>query len=1387
MTVSEATNFVTKLKAHGSENDYYNLETACKDFTVLLTKLSTKDKQSFSLNVLCVLCRNLEKVPTWKQRINSTELITLCIECVRQNRGLEGEERVKSLACIYHVHKYIVRQSTSVPPELILKLSFMPFECDVNNLLKDYHKTYWSILVDRLTYIEKLKTKLAIKKLLPKFNDDLTKVITIYKDINDFCTNLLPIIVKKMYYIFGDATTDLNESYRKLFDAIATHANTIKECNDKQLTELYVRFNDCIYVVTENLSKIDFKNSPLEDIVRICISLLGHRADIFHCFQTFYLNSFLYIFSKRANNIDNVFKNLIVSCETTEKLGYKSLMYATYPFLNQMLRLWIESYEMNVSSMESSCLNFVLFLMGKAKKCSQLVKCENCNIKTGLHDALRLSFLVKNLINKAVNDNSFSSKSEVFHAIREQQYSILDELKAAGCVNISKYHVKLQTDVHNAAILLHKAGNYEFSITLFDIYLSKELENLKAGDFKNVSRGLYNKSICELDNKMYEGGIRDAFLSLAFSQDVKNEKYMNIVVSMKGKAAKVEDNDNQDLQFLSVLSACETREGGVDIKPFLKHVKFSELLKHEFAMYEKLWPSLAPITGVILSLYKMVNSNRFLGCAEDKKAIKDTFYDIILKTPSIVKWIQNDRYKEIVKEIINDMDWKKLTLEDKMVYVALLFIKSEHDLLDASEKYGWKPAEQLLDLDKSVVVLRTLSQEHTATKDSIRGVELLASFIRDLGDVPHHRLAHFLRICEVIVQQLLHVHRTVHALQLANMCLRLSKFLGDKVAYIRNVGTILYHAERQYPEIDSISVNAVQLWTSIVGTKESMETALVFICEVAIYYIKSKRHTAAAILLRTAQAHIVNAMKLYPDMQLDLALGRLMEAQVLLCPDSGFNSLTAVNAIQRHYLATATVGTVWTTKRRNNLLLKYNTCLATEKCVKLCKYLKLWRRAKTAGGAGLGASGGKGQGVIYGAVTQTCWPEDAQVKINNALKNILDTTDIHITNIDLNKKIQSFTPKHDHIETMRDTMIRTQLSPSLPCISVPAFITPEFLKHDACSCYACVMPACAILSSQISSLEASMYFRSKEDVIARNYFNGALKTFELAEAKLKSIFVDNAKKFEKYIVNLVKDSCFKEFRELEVEFLIELAFFELSEKNFEKADDCIVRIHEILSENDIDVYLQNEISNLLVSSALLREKRPEIPKELDIDFDSLKISTNQEAKTPEGKTLPIDTVKLVQKEEIPIKRKVAKKINLDDPEEEPKIEKPKSKFKIPEPVIPKPSLEIITPRPTRSRPNIVITQADTPKTEQFFTPKSTPNEAFFTPQTSHKTYSRKIVKNLEAEFLTPIGTPSEITKKKDTKSLRKKTLLRATSPGKLEDKNKPVTRTRRVKQPVFDK
>ncbi|VVC97153.1 unnamed protein product [Leptidea sinapis] len=112
MNVTDANDFVTRLKAQDCESDIYNLEKVFDEFQTFLSILPIKDKSSFSLNVLCTLCRNLEKVPTWKSRISNKDLLRLSIECVRQMRGADCDKQGKALACIYHVHKYIVKQVT---------------------------------------------------------------------------------------------------------------------------------------------------------------------------------------------------------------------------------------------------------------------------------------------------------------------------------------------------------------------------------------------------------------------------------------------------------------------------------------------------------------------------------------------------------------------------------------------------------------------------------------------------------------------------------------------------------------------------------------------------------------------------------------------------------------------------------------------------------------------------------------------------------------------------------------------------------------------------------------------------------------------------------------------------------------------------------------------------------------------------------------------------------------------------------------------------------------------------------------------------------------------------------------------------------------------------
>nr|XP_026498307.1 uncharacterized protein LOC113402307 [Vanessa tameamea] len=236
----------------------------------------------------------------------------------------------------------------------------------------------------------------------------------------------------------------------------------------------------------------------------------------------------------------------------------------------------------------------------------------------------------------------------------------------------------------------------------------------------------------------------------------------------------------------------------------------------------------------------------------------------------------------------------------------------------------------------------------------------------------------------------------------------------------------------------------------------------------------------------------------------------------------------------------------------------------------------------------------------------------------------------------------------------------------------------------------------------------------------------------------------------------------------------------------------------------------------MVASAQLREST-KVPKAtgLENELESLKLSPvvlTEPQTTPETKNAvpKTDTVVVVKAEDLPKKRKVIK-LNFDDVSTEESEEKAKPKkhqFKIPVPVTSKPVLEKMTPRPTRSRPEIVIQQPSvdqsfnvfTPKSEEngeFFTPcQSTPAEQFFTPMTSMKTYSKRVVKNLEAEFSTPKGKENSQVESKlrsrsrvETGSVQgikdKRTLKRATSPGKLPQE-KPTTRSRKIRQPVLD-
>ncbi|KOB73091.1 Uncharacterized protein OBRU01_06323 [Operophtera brumata] len=577
-----ANEFVTKLKANNTAEDISDLVKVFEEYNVILEQLQQKDRAPFSLNVLCILCS---------------------IDCIRETRGMERSDRVKTLACIYHIHRHVVRQDSLIPPELVLKVSFMPFELEAKHLLSEYSKTYWNILVDRLSYIERLRYKIPIIKLLPKVIEDALKIIEIY-DTLQFCNSALVFLVKKLHFLYSDKyPKELNQIFTEIFIKLSTKdMKAFKKLQEKELIGIYMKLNECLYVIAENASKTSFKDSPLDKVVRTCITIVGHSPDLFHCLQTFYSNTFCCILTKNTDlkNCETVLDGLLVSFERTIKLGYKTAMIATYPFLNQFLRLYIEHHVTNCDQkpwkdnfnieIQKICLKLIQVLMQRLKNCNQMLKCDNCQVKSGLHDGLRLSFLVKHFITVSLSQNILLTDIlPIIYDIINHQYKILAELRDLGCVNYEKCFRKLQTDVHNTAISLNKAQYYEFSTKFFDVYLTYEINQPQLSDSKNISRALYNKSICELDSKVYENALIDAFLSLVYSKEaLSSEKYMSLVMDIKAKELKSKEDDEADdeadddsrkesLQLFSVLNACERALGKKmygNIKPFLMDLKF---------------------------------------------------------------------------------------------------------------------------------------------------------------------------------------------------------------------------------------------------------------------------------------------------------------------------------------------------------------------------------------------------------------------------------------------------------------------------------------------------------------------------------------------------------------------------------------------------------------------------------------------------------------------------------------------------------------------------------------------------------------------------------------------------------------------------------------------
>ncbi|KAI5634625.1 hypothetical protein NE865_12640 [Phthorimaea operculella] len=1495
----EANVFLAKLKADGSKSDLTDLDSVFKDYKDISAKLATKDRGPFSLNVLCVLCRNLEKVPSWRSAVDPKALVTLSVECARETRTLNPQEETKRLACIYHIHKHVTRQNSSVAPELILKLSSMPFEAE--QLIPEYCKTYWNILADRIIFIERLKSqKRNVIMLLQKFTDDVVKVIKIYNTVQ-FISTIITFLFKKLHLLFTDVgAKNLNLTFGRIFEELQSKPDIkyFKKLPSRELFDVYMILNDCLYVVAENNSKSNFDDNVLTTVVQTCISLVGHQQDLLHCLQTVYLNGFCSVFYENCNltYVETILTNFVTSCETTEKLGYTKAINATYPYISQCLRLYLEVNLKKTSSelIQTACLKLMEFLMKKLNNCDQILKCENCSVKTGLHDALRLGFLSKNFITIPLQGNMSVTKIlPLYWSVILRQYEILDDLCKQGCGNYDKCYKKLQSDIHNTAISLNKSQNFEYSIKLFELYLKNEIVHFKdEGDLKNISRALYNKSICELDCKQYDSALLDAYLSLVFAypDGLQTQKHMSLVMDIKAKVLKSKDDESQQdsdmegTQMMTVVDACadavEKKTYG-NLKPFFCNLKFSALLNHEFQMYAKLWPAVLPIAGVWKTLHDLTEHDIPWLVVTDE-ATQRTLHDVILATPSVVRSIHNEHLTDIVTQLLQTYEeTPPNTAEGKVFHATLLFMKAEFDLTKAAMDFGWKPTEPSMDPDQ-FVARRTLSQEHEAAKCAITAVEVWTDLLQDIHTVPATCLQMALQTAQVFVTQLLHLYRISPALQLAHICCHIAEQIQDKTSYITNAGVIIHYANKNSDKITEIITQGTKNCAELLKCDETVEAALVFLGECAIYYTKSNSLGTAAKLTQAIQAKILSHHNNKPELNLDLAVGKLLEAQVAVCKDSSCPSgLSSVIGAHRHYLAVGNTATKWCLRRRRALHLKLHIARTGVVAATAARNLHIWRRAKSCAGATLTAATSVAQAMLVVTITDPAHTQNASVQIDNHLKYVLGielTTSQPIVPTPEAKAHQLFTPKQE-LETMLENMTfkksQVNLGQTSPTLDVPGFKCPVFLKHGYdCTCYACENPYSFILAAKSAALEASMYFRAKEFDIAKNYFDGTLKCLQLVQGKLKKV-----EKCENYLQEIVKKIYNDEFVEVQIRTLIESAFFELSQGNYKIADERIVSIHEILQDNEnINPYLRNEILNLMTSSAhIQKQTNPQISEiNLEADFENLKLSptkTIELIKTPEDKAKnpPKLPILKVPNEELPNTKRRVIKLNFDESssdefETTKKRTSKRTEFKIPVPVTAKPVLETMTPTPasrSRKKPDILVTQPSkdestsvfefaTPKPKdanksEFFTPVDTPGDQFFTPMSTLKTYSKKslrhgIVKNLECEFATPKAEAKNADKKdktldKDVKTLDKdvknidnevktidkevktidktqkatdkenlksntcipkkkvetgslkslkdkRSLKRATSPGKLVEDEKKPTRSSRLRKPV---
>ncbi|XP_041968520.1 uncharacterized protein LOC121725571 [Aricia agestis] len=1339
----EANKLLMKLKARGVESDDTDLVKVYAQYKDIISTLPSKDRTPFSLNILCILCRNIERVPSWSKTVKDKELLMLTIECVREARGLEGADEAKALAYVFHIHRHIIRKGSNAPPELLLKLSYMPFE--KKKLIKEYFKTYWNIVADRITYIERLKTKLSVAKLLPALSQDILKIINIF-EVTQFCSNVLSYVVKKMYLIFTDSPKELNVIYQNIFQCLSkTEVENFKTLSNEFTIDLYYKFSDCLCVVIENASKMKYKELYLENFVQTCIYVLGHRKDLYACFQKFYLSSFCCLFKEKSNVSEIMFYNLIDLSTSSENESYTEAMKATYPFLSQLIRIYIESekFKQNVSSVKG-CLEFILFLLEKLKDTTQLLKCDGCIFKSGLHDALRVSFLTKSFITN-VNTEHLESMLPTYYLIVEKQYKILEELKEMGCPNYSKCFKKLQADIHNTAISLHPMKQCEFSIKLFNIYLKNEIRGPKESlDRKSISRAFYNKGISELDMQLPEEAMKSAYLSMIFAlpESLSAQKYMDLVNNIKSMNSSEDGGKFDKLRCMTSLDVCKeilSDERHEHLKPVIQDVKFCQLLLYEHRMYMQHWPSVKPISGVCKSVCHLLElrekrADREKWITEEKREyILEALYEIILDATRI-RSFDVDIFKEVVVQLLERFEQEPPhTIDHKLVNAVVMFMKAEMDLSAMAEEHDWNTDVTILDPDKDETD-RTLELEHKALEYAIKGVEYMTAIHGEINkcSTVSRYFTTALQVCAAVVQELLYLERAVCALQLAYICCDMARIANYGAGYLRNAGVIISQAEKRSPFVDGLIAAGIRYIPELMKTNATVGVPLVYICEVAMYNHKCGNIGSAARMVQAVQAKVLhfyqNVERKEYNCDMDLAVGRLMEAQTQLCASRDAPSaLSAATALQRHYLASHAYGAGWSTRHLLTCAVRSRGIVAATRCVRLSRALQLWRRARAAAAAALPLAPAAAAARLHAALTHTHHGSAAQTRIDNRLRFIAGQQPSSV--IPEGGAAFEYTPQLQQHETMLFCICG--LSPAQPARRVSAHVTQQFLSHASCACPACATPAPALLTCEFEALEASMYYRAKEFHIARNYYDGATETFELAKLKLEDIFRNYRGKFNNEICDVLRVSYEKEYRNMEMEFLIELSFFELSQNNIDRANENFVKIHELLAENASDEYVANEISNLMVTAAKLRNDR-KIKRHPDADFEEP--IPPVEVRTPESKLVQkMETDLKIKADEVPKRLKVIK-MNLDAAEESDSEAEKEFKVPVPKPI----KIEDMTPKP-KARPKLQAIGQETPKTPQiFYTPaQATPGEQFFTPMTSIKTYSRRIVKNLESEFLTP--------------------------------------------------